>query len=456
MYQREDRTGRGSTGKIFFLVCVLLVTAILLTYTLTAAAYRRMYTEKLLEQQQSVEEGDNSSFSQVAENLQLLDEIIEKYSYYADTLDKEAMQAAIFNAYVQASGDRYARYYTEEEYEAFRSENNAELYGIGIGVVSKSFTAQGSERLGFYIFDIYEGSSALDRLRVGDWIDAISVDGVMKTVTEMGYTEAAGYIAGAENTEVTLRIYRAEDDTFFDATFVRRKFEAKSVTFSRYEKDSGVGIIKITSFDLKTPTQLKQAIKSLCDAGVTSFVFDVRNNPGGDLQSIRAVASYFLQKGDVILEQINNKGEVVRAYCAEPMTLTGDYTDCSVTEEEIGMYADLNMTVLCNESTASAAEVFTAVMQDYGLAKVVGMKTYGKGIMQTVRKITFADSVGYIKFTTYAYQTKRGTSYHGIGVIPDHTVELSAEAKQESLVILPQDQDEQLKTAVQLICTVNQ
>jgi carboxyl-terminal processing protease len=114
------------------------------------------------------------------------------------------------------------------------------------------------------------------------------------------------------------------------------------------------------------------------------------------------------------------------------------------------------MTVLCNESTASAAEVFTAVMQDYGLATVVGMKTYGKGIMQTVRRITFADSVGYIKLTTHAYQTKRGTSYHGIGVIPDHIVELSEEAKQEALVILPQDQDEQLKTAVQLLLTVNQ
>ncbi len=455
MYKRETRAGRGSAGRILFPVCVLLAAAILLTYTLTAAAYRRMYTEKLLEQQQSLEEGD-SSFAKTAENLQLLDEIIEKYSYYADTLDKEAMQAAIFNAYVQASGDLYARYYTEEEYEAFRSENNAEMYGVGVGVVTKSFTAGGSERLGFYIFDIYEGSSAVGRIQVGDWIDGISVDGVMKTVTEIGYTEAAAYIAGEENTEVTLRIYRPEDDTFFDATFVRKKFEAKSVSISRYEKDLSVGIIKITSFDLKTPLQLKQAVKSLQDAGVTSFVFDVRSNPGGDLQSIRAVASYFLQKGDLVLEQINNKGEIVRSYCADPITMTGDYEYCSVSEDEIGMFADLKMTVLCNESTASAAEVFTAVMQDYGLATVVGMKTYGKGIMQTVRRITFADSVGYIKLTTHAYQTKRGTSYHGIGVIPDHIVELSEEAKQEALVILPQDQDEQLKTAVQLLLTVNQ
>ncbi len=458
MYKSENRTSRGSSwsaGQIAFLVCALLIASILLTYTLTAAALRRSYTEKLLEQQQSLEGGD-SPFSQTADNLQLLDEVLTAYSYYADTLDKEAMQAAIFNAYVQASGDVYARYYTEEEYEAFRSENNAELFGVGIGVLNKTFTAQGGERQGFYIFDIYEGSSAMDLVRIGDWIDGVEVDGVMKTVTELGHAEAASHIAGAENTEVKLRIYRPDDGTFFDATFVRRKFEVKSVHTSRFENDPSVGIVRITSFDLKTPLQLKQAVNALKDAGVRSFVFDVRSNPGGDLQSIRAVMSYFLQKGDLVLEQIDREGKIVRSYRAEPVTLTGDYQFCSVTEEEIGMYADLKMTVLCNESTASAAEVFTAVMQDYGLATVVGMTTYGKGIMQTVRKVTFADTVGYIKLTTHAYQTKRGSSYHGIGVIPDCEVDLSEEAKLESLMILPQDQDEQLKTAVQLMLAANQ
>ena len=458
MNESENRSNRGlplSMRQIAFLVCVLLVAAILLTYTLTAAAFRRAYTEKLLEQQESLGGGD-SAISKTAENLELLDQVIEAYSYYADTLDKEAMQEAIFRAYVEASGDAYARYYTEAEYEAFKSENNAELYGVGIGVLSKTFTVQGAERLGFYIFDIYEGSSAQDRVRIGDWVDAVMVDGIMKTVSELGHSAAAGYISGAENTEVTLRIYRPDDGTFFDATFVRRKFESKSVYTSQYEDDPSVAIVKITSFDLKTPIQLKQAMKPLLDAGVTSFVFDVRNNPGGDLQSIRAVASYFLQNGDMVLEQINRNGEIVKAYRAEPVTMTGEYVYCSVTEEEIGMYAGLEMTVLCNENTASAAEVFTAVIQDYGLGDVVGMKTYGKGIMQTVRKITFGDTVGYIKLTTHAYQTKRGSSYHGVGVLPDHIVDLSDAAKEESLMILPQDQDEQLKTAVQLMCAVNQ
>jgi len=95
-------------------------------------------------------------------------------------------------------------------------------------------------------------------------------------------------------------------------------------------------------------------------------------------------------------------------------------------------------------------------MQDYGLATVVGTRTFGKGIMQTLRKITLGGTVGYIKLTTHAYKTKRGTSYHGVGILPDHPVDLSEEAKKESIMILPQDQDEQLKAAVQLMLTVNQ
>ena len=120
------------------------------------------------------------------------------------------------------------------------------------------------------------------------------------------------------------------------------------------------------------------------------------------------------------------------------------------------MYANLKMTVLCNESTASAAEVFTATMQDYGLAEIVGTQTFGKGIMQSTRRVSLGDTVGYIKFTTYAYQTKRGVSYHGEGINPDHRVELSDEAKKQPLLLLGQDQDEQLKTAVQIMLADHQ
>ena len=450
MNESENRANRSlplSMRQIAFLVCVLLVAAILLTYTLTAAAFRRAYTEKLLEQQESLGGGD-SAISKTAENLELLDQVIEAYSYYADTLDKKAMQEAIFRAYVEASGDAYARYYTEAEYEAFRSENNAELYGVGIGVLSKTFTVQGAERLGFYIFDIYEGSSAQERVRIGDWVDAVMVDGIMKTVSELGHSAAAGYISGAENTEVTLRIYRPDDGTFFDATFVRRKFESKSVYTSQYKDDPSIAIVRITSFDLKTPIQLKQAMKPLLDAGVTSFVFDVRNNPGGDLQSIRAVASYFLQNGDLVLEQINRNGEIVKAYRAEPVTMTGEYVYCSVTEEEIGMYASYPAVVLCNDSTASAGELFTAVFRDYNLAPTVGVTTYGKGTVQQYFDLAMLGYEGVLKLTVEAYYPPSDQGYDGIGIAPDYVVEPSEEMWSLNSFEVNIEKDNQLASAV--------
>lgn len=443
-------------GKWLFYTCLLLAASILLTYTLTAAVWRRAYTEKLLEQQQIIA-GLSQAEPSIAENFEILNAILQEYSYYADTMDGNAMLEAAYKAYVAASGDTYARFYTEEEYEEIARSNQAELYGVGIGVIEYQFNAGNNAQLGFCIYDIYDGSSAIDAgIRIGDFVCGVEVDGQIKSVTQMGYTAAANAIRGAENTTVKVEIYRPDGqgggEILSPIELVRHKFESRSVRESVLESDPTVGIVKVFSFDLKTPAQFKSAVESLKGRGVTQFVFDLRGNLGGDLQSIKAIMSYFLQKDDVILEAINNRGDVAASYRVEAVTHTDPlYADCSVSESEIGMYADLDMVVLCNKSTASAAEVFTATMQDYGLAKVVGTQTFGKGIMQTTRAISLLDSKGYIKFTTHAYQTKRGTSYHGVGITPDHVVELSGEARELPLLLLSQEQDNQLKTAVQIL-----
>lgn len=453
----DQNDKRPSWKQTAFLLCVTLVTAILLTYTLTAAAWRRAYTEKLREQQEQINAMNDSSLA-ASENLQILDSLLETYSYYAETMDKEAMMEAAFKAYVEASGDLYAQYYTEEEYEAIDQSNQAVLNGIGVGVIRRTFeiNGDGQARAGFYIYEIYEGSSAKERdLQIGDIVCGVEVDGVMKTVSELGYSAASSAIRGEESTTVKVKVFRADSqgDRLFDVELVRRCFEIKSVSGRILESNPSVGVVRISSFDLKTPSQLKQVMADLMAKNVAYFVFDLRNNPGGDLQSIRAVMSYFLQKGDLILDVIDREGAIVRSYKADVIT---DQGDCNVAEQEIGMYRNLKMAVLCNENTASAAEVFTATMQDYGLAQIVGVNTFGKGIMQSTKKISFGDAVGYVKFTTYAYQTKRGESYHGEGITPDCVVDLSEEAKKQPILLLEQDQDEQLKIAAQLLLADHQ
>ena len=441
-------------------VCATLVTAILLTYTLTSAWMRKAYVEKLLEQQEVIQElqGDTSP----ASNLRILEQVIQAYSLYADALDGKAMLEAAFEAYVHASGDRYAEYYTAEEYLEMVRDNNAELCGIGIDVRSETVTVNGTAWAVYRVTNLYDGSSAHTAdLRVGDLIYGVTVDGEMKTVNELGYNGAGAAIRGEENTTVTVGIYRKNGETYENMTreLIRRRFETLSVEGFTAQADPQVGIVRISSFDLKTPTQFKQVMTDLMAKNVSHFVFDLRNNPGGDLQSIKAVLTYFLQKGDLILESVNNRGQVVTSYVAEAMTHEGDYAACNVTESEIGMYSGLSMAVLCNGSTASAAEVFTATMQDYGLARVVGTQTYGKGVMQSTKAIPFSgEIVGYIKLTTHAYHTKRGAeqSYHGIGITPDVPAELSEEAKKYALKLLPQYLDAQLNAAIATLKTANQ
>ena len=441
-------------------ICVTLVTAILLTYTLTAAQMRKAYVEKLLAQQAVIDELQSSTSA--ASNLQILEWIIQSYSLYADELDEKAMLEAAFEAYVQASGDRYATYYTAEEYAEMVQDNNAELFGIGIDVLTETVTVDGTQWAVYRVTNIYEGSSALEAdLLVGDLIWGVSVDGKMASINELGYNGAGAAIRGEENSAVTVGIFRPNGDAYLkgERTLIRRRFETRSVEGLTAESDSRVGIVRISSFDLKTPAQLKNVMSELMAKNVSYFVFDLRNNPGGDLQSIKAVLTYFLQKGDLILESTNNRGEVVTSYRAEAMTHEGDYAACNVAEEEIGMYRGLKMAVLCNGSTASAAEVFTATMQDYGLATVVGTKTFGKGVMQSTKAIPFqGEIVGYVKLTTHAYHTKRGAaqSYHGVGIAPDIQADLSAEAKSYALKLLPQHLDDQLKAAVATLTASNQ
>ncbi len=431
-------------------LCVLLVIVMLLTYAFTAEAMRRSYTAKLAEQQKLIEQLKSEGYSE-AQNFQLLNTFLELYSYYSDTMDDAAMMEAAFKAYVAASGDDYARYYTEEEYLAMHEQNVGDYCGIGVTVTNTSVEINGQSYLGFRVSYFAEGSSGVEvGMAVGDLIYAVERNGSMETVNSIGYDAALQAVRGEEGSTVRMMVFRkiGEDYTPMEFTLIRRKFETLSVRSSLYEQDPTIGIVAISSFDLTTPKQFKQAVNGLLEQGVDHFVFDVRNNPGGDLQSIKAVLSYFLKDGDLILSAIDKDGKVAASYHAEAKELTGDYASCSVAPEELGMYADLDIAVLCNKATASAAEVFTATLRDYGLATLVGKTTFGKGIMQTTMRIPFRNLVAYIKLTTHAYVTQCGESYHGSGVEPHISVEQGKEAEGYSPIDLPQSLDQQLKTAV--------
>ncbi len=442
-------------------VSIAVAVAILLTYTLTAAAKRREYTAKLLEQQKIIESlgGDGTPS---AKNVSLLDEILEQYSFYADKLDEKAMLEAAFRAYVAASGDDYARYYTEEEYEQSRQESRGNYCGIGVGVINDEVEYEGTKRAVFRVTEVYENSPALQAdVRVGDLIYAVEIDGVLRTVTDVGFETAKNAIRGEENTEAKLSVLREREGGYaaLDVSVLRHPFETVSVRGSLCEENPRLGIVRISEFSLNTPKQFKERVNALLAQNVEGIIFDLRNNPGGDLQSIKAVLSYFLQEGDLVLEAKDKDGNVAAKHTVAVSTMSGDYANCSVSREEIGMYADLKMAILCNGNTASAAEVFVATLRDHreirslDLVGIVGETTFGKGIMQTTRRVSFEGMTGYVKLTTHAYVTACGTSYHGVGIEPTAHSTLSPEAEKYAIHLLPQSMDTQLRMAVALFET---
>ena len=327
-----------------------------------------------------------------------------------------------------------------------------EYVGIGITMYRGQIEVDGSTHDGYFIDDYYEGAPAANAgISRGDFIYSVKINGELRSVTEIGYDFALEYLSGDVGTTVEFQVYRlTSNDEFESIDFQVVCQNIDVITVSGYMKEGSTdtAIVRIDQFDVQTPVEFKQIVNDFLEKGVKNFVYDVRNNPGGDVLSIRAILSFILKKDDVIMtaQRLDNSDPIV--YAVQEMSFAGDYAGCSVSSAEIGMYADLNSIVLCNENTASAAEIFTATFRDYGLAPTLGTKTYGKGIIQTIFDLSaWGNYKGYLKLTTYAYVTKCGVSYHGVGIAPDEMVEQAEETLKYHYKDVPQEMDTQLQAA---------
>ncbi|MBE6702837.1 MAG: PDZ domain-containing protein [Ruminococcaceae bacterium] len=380
-----------------------------------------------------------------ASKIALIDAIFEQYSLY-DT-NGQLLLDEMLKAYAAATGDRYATYYTEEEYQELLAENSGTIVGIGIT------TMEDAEYHDILVVDVLPNSPAMEAgLLPGDRIISIGDGDNQKQVAEVGYSLAVGLLRGEAGSTAVFSVVRNGAELAFSV--VRAEVTLRSVSGRVCETDHTVGYVRITGFDTVTPRQFKEVMNDLIGKGCDHFVFDVRSNPGGDLKSINAILSYFLQNGETILSTVKKDGSTT-VYKVAAASYTGDYADCSVSAEEIGMYRGYPMAVLTNGYTASAAELFTAVLKDYGLATVVGETTYGKGILQGVYGLAQWGFQGAIKLTTGYYNPPSGVNYDGVGIKPHAQVSLSEAALSKNLYLLSESEDDQLKTAINYITEQN-
>ena len=387
-------------------------------------------------------------------------------------VDYETAMLAAIRAYVEATGDEYANFYTPEEFEALTSENNGDLYGIGVQVIFDY------EDYFMEIILIMPDSPAQNKLEIGDKVTHILIDGEKIALADVveenkvkfaklypNYTEeeinnAACYetfqytvanLKGPEGTYAEFFVDR--EGTEMQMKIQRAKVKTVSVTAKTSIRDSKVGIVSISQFDLTTPTQFKECMNQLIESGCSQFVFDLRNNPGGDLASVTAVLSTLLKEGDIILstKDSSNKVEVTKV---KTVKYADDYATCNVTKDEIGMYSAYEMVVLVDGNSASAAELFTAALRDHDKADIVGVNTYGKGSVQSIIPLDYyygEDYHGALKLTTKLYFPPSGEGYNGIGIAPDHTVELEGIAAETHFYKLTEEIDNQLQKAVSVL-----
>ena len=374
-----------------------------------------------------------------AGKIGVIDTIFSEYALY-DT-NGDLLLDSMLRAYVEATGDKYAAYYTEEEFLAITAENNGDLVGIGVTVV-ESVDPPGIAIVGVMPSSPAEAAGVLP----GDVIVSVGTGENVVSVAEHGFEVATAALRGEKDTVAEFTVLRGTERLNFSIT--RALVENVSVTSRVSTTDPSVGIIRITQFITNTPVQFEAEMDKLLAAGCTSFVFDVRNNPGGDLKSIVGVLSYFLNEGDLIVSIVSRDGTTENVYAKE-IFYDDAYAECSVAKEDLGKYRNYGKAVLINGNTASAAELFTAVLSDYSLATVVGTTTYGKGVLQHIFDLANFGYSGAIKLTTGYYNPPSGVNYDGEGIAP-HGGEtpLDEAVKNKNLYLLTEAEDNQLRAAI--------
>ncbi|MBE6547611.1 MAG: hypothetical protein E7667_01855 [Ruminococcaceae bacterium] len=381
-------------------------------------------------------------------DLMELDEFFRTYSYSG--IDNENFGEHLLDAYIKYSGDTYAEYYSPEELKQLENNMSGKYVGIGVTVKQSTVKPEGesNELIAIEVVDVDENSPAAEAgIKIGDMIIYVGHGENAQSVGSIGYDKAMELIAGKAGTYAEFSLLRKNADGAYekhDFKVIRRELTRITANGEVCQTNSDVGIIKISRFDYSTPTQFKDSVAKLKEQGCNQFIIDLRDNPGGYVESVVATLSYFLSEGNLIMTAEDRDGKVTEQYKAT----TRKNEHFEITKDDIGRFKNLEISVLVNNNTASAAELFAATVRDYSLGKIVGVKTYGKGSMQKTYMLDDYGLPGALKLTTHLYFSKSHKSYHGVGIEPDVVVELTKNATDYPQHRIPHSEDEQLQSAI--------
>ncbi len=369
---------------------------------------------------------DQLDYQGIVNKMNLIEQIVDQYFLYDE--DTEQVEDFIYRGMMAGLDDPYSTYYSQEDYSSLKETTNGTYSGIGAMISQNRLTGQST------IVRVFEGSPALEAgLRPGDVI--YKVEGQLASEENLDVL-VSNYIKGEEGTFVQMTVYRESEKEYVDLSVERRRIEVPTVEYRMLEDQTGY--ILVTEFDVITVEQFKEAVDDLQGQGMKQLVIDLRNNPGGVLDSAVEMADYLLP--DNISTYEKGEGNTLIVYTEDKNGQGSVYTASD------GHQVDVPVAVVVNEGSASASEVFTGALKDYDKALVVGTTSYGKGIVQNL--VPLGDGSA-IKLTTAHYYTPSGFDLHEKGITPDVEVELAEELKTQAVVEITEDN--QIQAAVEAL-----
>ena len=344
--------------------------------------------------------------------------IMESYldQYYVEEFDESLVEEMLYSGMAAGVGDRYTYYMPKENLDEYLENANGNFDGVGIEV----YQNQEGEAI---VSHVMEGQPAEDAgMKEGDVI--VGVDG--EDMKGRVLSDIAAKIRGKAGTEVTIEVLRKSTDKTLEFTMERKVVAVESVKSRMMQGD--IGYISISGFKENTYDQFKAALNGLQEQGMKGLVLDLRNNPGGLVKSVYQIGEELLPEGTMVYT-LDKKEKRSDLKCDEE-------------------YLDIPLVILVNENSASAAEILSGAAKDMERGTLVGMQTFGKGLVQ--RLFTLPDGSG-LNITIQKYYTPNGTSIHGVGVAPDVKVELPEAYQNVSVSRIPEGQDSQLQKALEVM-----
>ena len=393
--------------KVYKIIMLVVLTIFITAMVTTIALYKSAGS------QNNIKYITADTSGSISQRIAYYKKFIQQHYLY--DINDEQMEEAAIKGYFEGLGDQYSEYITKEEMQDYMADATGKYVGIGVYIANNTKTNQ------ITILMPMKGSPAEEAgIKAGDIITKI--DGIEYKGEQLN--EASNKLKAEEGTKVKLEILREEQTLEIEVE--RKTIKVNHIETKVLEKN--IGYIQISTFDDGCYDEFVQKYDEIKSQNIKSLIIDLRNNGGGIVEEATNIADMFTDKGATLLitTEKGNKEEITKAK----------------KDKQI----DMKVVILVNENTASASEILTAaIKENVENANIVGTKTYGKGVIQSI--FTLKDGSG-IKLTTNEYYTPKHNSINKVGISPDYEVILPEE---ENIYTIEEKNDIQLQKAIELL-----